>query len=356
MNYCQNCGVELGDSANFCPECGKQLGSEDATEIERGTEHLTDVSRQDPQGSTERIQLDTGSATERIYNIDNISYFQNLNHRYTLLAKAGFGVLVVLAIGAGLVIDDLVISLIGILFIATAWGVFSPDDGLVIGTLADKDEIDTADPDVAEADFLAKTSDQISIEGTIRSSVYELEYTYHFLKRNVISIERFASINKLWPIAALLLGGLGLVAAYLLVDSDPTIGDVNTAITVSIVSNLVICVGAFYVYYGVHPIQSYLSRRELSVYFGGGFVPFVSLPLWFLIRDELNDFSSLVASGGVQEVQFLSVILLGVSVLLVVSILYLPPPGVLLSLPSEEQIQFSMTDGDAGTVIEEFRR
>nr|WP_276261545.1 zinc ribbon domain-containing protein [Haloglomus sp. DT116] len=356
MNYCQNCGVELGDSANFCPECGVQLGVEDAAETERESGHRTDVSRQQPQDATERIQLDTGSATDRIYNIDNISYFQHLNHRYTLLAKAGFGVLVVLAVGVGLAIEDLVVTLIGVLFIATAWGVFRPDDGLAIGTLADKDEIDTDDPDLAEAEFLEKTSDQLSVEGTVRSSIYELEYTYHFLKRNVISIERFDSINKLRPIATLLLGSVGLAAAYLLVDSDPTIGDVNTAITISIVSNLVICVGVLYLYYGVYPLQPYLSRGELAVYFGGGFVPFVSLPMWFLTRDELNEFSSLVASSAVQEVQLFSMILLGVSVLLVVAILYLPPSGVLLSLPSEEQVQFSMTDEDVGTVIEEFRR
>ena len=80
------------------------------------------------------------------------------------------------------------------------------------------------------------------------------------------------------------------------------------------------------------------------------------MPFWLFILEELNEFSSLIASGSVQEVQLFSAVLMGSSVLLIILVLSLPPAGVLISLPSNEQIQFSMTDEDARTIIEEFRK
>jgi hypothetical protein len=353
MNYCPNCGVEISNSANFCSECGEQIGEE----IDRGTASGTDAAQRNAQTSTDRIQLNTGSSAERIYNTENISYYLNVDHKYTLLAKAGFAALVLLAFWVGSAVDSRVVTVLGLGLIVIAGVLFSPDDSLAIGTLADKDEIDTDDPDVVETDFLEKTSNHISIEGAISSPFYKLGYTYHFLKENIISIERFDSINKLWPTVALLSGIVGLAVAYVWVDSEPTVADVNTAISIGIVSNAIACVGVLYLYYGVYTLRSYLSKKEISIYLISGFFTVLFLPLWWqLPRSKIKaaEYSTLMMIGAVEDVQLLSVILGSVSVLLVASILYLPPPGVLISLPSNEQIQFPVTEEDAETVITEF--
>jgi len=358
MNYCPNCGVQINDSANFCSECGEQIETETAVVTEHGIERHPGMAQRKDRRSTGRVQLNTVPGAERIYNIENISYFQNLNQDYILLANAGFVALVISALGAGAAVDNSVITIVGIFVAVTAWSVLSPDDGLVIGTLANKDEIDTDNPNTVETDFLEKTSNQISIRGVIRSPLYELEYTYHFLKKNVISIERFGSLNRIWPVLASVLGIGGLATAYMLVNSEPTVGNINMAVSIGIISNLVICGGAIYLYYGIYSnsIQFYFSKVEAYIYFVSGFIPFLLVPFWFFILEELNDFSSLVASGSVQEVQLFSAVLTGSSVLLIILMLSLPPAGVLISLPSNEQIQFSMTDEDARTIIEEFRK
>lgn len=355
MDYCPNCGAEVGNSVNFCSDCGERLQTETTDGAAGEAEYNTVETQRTSRSSTDRIQLDTGPGTDRIYNLENISYFQALKNEYSLLAKAGFALFVVLAFLGWVVSESEAIIVGSLVLVLVVWSVFNPDDGLAIGTLADRDEIDTDDPDAVEADFLEKTSGQISISGTISSSLYELGYTYHFLKKNIISIERFESMNKLWPTLALLLGVSGLGVVYTWVNSDPTVADANRAITVGLISHLVLCVGTAYFFYGVYPTLSYFSQSQIVAYHLSGLLIFVSLPGWFLIRDELNEFSSLIASGAVGEIQILSILLTVLSISLIAFILYLPPPGVLISLPSDEQVPFSMTDKDVMRVLREFR-
>ena len=359
MSYCSNCGAELNRDVNFCSECGEQVGaSEPASQTETTA---TETSEGTGTTSVDRISINTGAGSDRFYTINSITYFQNLDFQYSLLAKAMFAVLALLVVVVVYWTDSLMYLSGGAFYLAVLWYVLRPDNGLAIGTLAERDQISTDVPDVVEREFLEKTSEQISIEGVVRSRFSRLEYVYHFLRDKVISVERFKSINRFRLLSIVFTASVILLFTFVLARWMPSDGVILLSILLTVLATLILVVGVVYTMVEIAKIRSVFTAWKkylagLYILSNGVLIGFVTS---FIAWEELNSSYSTMSSTQAElasiPIQVGSGILLILAGLLCVIILRVPHSGVLISLPSGEKVQFSMSDEDVETVVEEFR-
>ncbi|MCU4744161.1 zinc ribbon domain-containing protein [Natronoglomus mannanivorans] len=384
MNYCSECGTELVDDPNFCPECGEPIAKRQAQSqgkrnqtgsqvIRRQTdfqdkgrqtdsreqvaERPQDPGEQETTESVDRIAIDTGPGAQRFYNLNNLSYFQNLTFEYTLLAKGLFGVAGLVILWIGLEIDSTPFLTAGGIAIWAIWNRFSPEDGVAIGTVADRDMIETDDPDTVEHEFVEKTSGKISVRGAIQSSFYQLNYVYHFLDQNVISVERFDSIDKRRSLLLITSGVAIVLLSVLLVDPNPSDSTITIAVAIGIFGNLVIGAGGTYASTGVQEIKGALTSQQRIVFVYGlsSTTFFLLLPIFTLYNtyDALGSRYTLTMDL-YESVQFSATYSIVAAIILCGLILLTPGSGALISLPSDEQVHFTMSDEDVEEVIGRF--
>lgn len=384
MKYCPECGNELAGNPNFCPECAEPIAKRQSeprgeqqqtrpqdkrsqTETpQKGAQTesreqvavgLQDSGEQETAGSDDRIAIDTGPGAQRFYNLTNLSYFQNLTFGYTLLAKALFAAAGVVILWIGLEIDSTPFLFAGGIAIWAIWDQFSPQDDVAIGTIADRDTIETDDPNTVEQEFVEKTSTQISVKGAVQSPFYRLDYIYHFLDQNVISVERFDSIDKRRSLLLIAAGVVTVLLSVLMVDSSSSDSVITLAVAIGIVGNVAMAAGGGYASKGVQKIKGTLTSRQRIVFVYGliSTTAFLSLPMFTLYTtyDRLGSGYTLTRDFH-EMIQFSATLSIIAAIILCGLIVLTPRPGVLISLPSDEQVHFTMSDEDVEEVVGRF--
>lgn len=357
MEYCPSCGTKLSDAPNFCPDCGQTLERSSLNNSEVEVQNQPDLSQRKTQ--SDRITVNTGLGSERIYNLDNITYFEKLELKYTLLGKAIFIIVAIVwiwftnaieSIWFTNGIESIAMMSIGLVVIAATW-YNSRKDQLVIGTTADRDSISTDDPNAVESDFVRKTSKQISMEGRIKSEIRQLDYTYHFLPENMISVEKFESINRKRLILLTSFVIVMLLLSVQLVTDDASEGTALTAGAIGFISTIIISIMYLYTWGKISQNEGELVNEKQGLYSRGlsvlFWILFFSLIFW-VVSFAMSDWSD------PQVVEILSSVSILSGIILLLVILDAPHPGVLISLPNDEQVHFSMSKADAETLIEEF--
>ena len=360
MPYCSSCGVSVKTDASFCSGCGEELKlvAEEYPE--------SSVPSHEDQYTNERISISTGRGSNRVYNLDNVSYYQKLNSHYSLVAK------VVLALLAGSLIWITYTSNslwpVGILvaMVLLLWYYIRIQNALVIGTLASRDLIETDSTERVEAEFVEKTPEKISIRGTILGRLFNLEYQYHFVKQNIVSIERTADLFSLKPVILFLTGIAVIVSSIIVgqVPTDLTESTLRLAIYLSLIGGIILLIGTLLV---ARKIPTLLSVTERKIWRLGAALTVFNVLIILggagQLLGVLERMAGPTAPIGLgmtpmeiyaNEASFAGLFLIVWAIPVLILAVFIPRAGVLISLPNEERSRFEMTQEDAEEVVSAF--
>jgi len=147
------------------------------------------------------VSQDSGSGREatRHYNVDNLAYLEVEGGETKSVLSLLLGVILLLLGGLGAVLALVnggmssgiglfgLIFLLGLLLIAYY---YSDSDEIELGTTTRREQLEVHDASSLESEFVERTSDTITIEGTDDKLLSSTTYRYHFVPDNIISIER----------------------------------------------------------------------------------------------------------------------------------------------------------------------
>lgn len=228
MVKCPDCGYENTTDSHYCVDCGHRLDSKDDNK-ERNISESAAVTetkskpvdiRETPgiaQVNTERTitaRVKEGTShTVHHFNIDNIAYIEITDVELTTLALALiFGVslsMFTILLTQTSFLAALIIA--GIIAIAIS-ALIAELDSVSLGTLTQKHKLKGSQVTRMEEEFLGRSRQTISVEGSEKSPYNIFTYRYHFVPDNIVSIqhERGRSYN-----VPLILAGLGTLSLFL---------------------------------------------------------------------------------------------------------------------------------------------
>ena len=131
------------------------------------------------------------------YNTNNIAFLQSINISTTLLGKLSLYGLPTVA--AGTVLSQFRRPLIAIaifmsLFLPQWYFMYSRDRA-VIGTFSSNDRIESDEIDTLESLFKQSASNIITIVGSKKRFPWDIDYKYHLVPENVVSVQRGSRVR-----------------------------------------------------------------------------------------------------------------------------------------------------------------
>ncbi|WP_246084317.1 hypothetical protein [Salinadaptatus halalkaliphilus] len=254
------------------------------------------------------------------------------------------------AILFGLLVGGFRLVLLVFVILGAVWLVLSPRNGLSIGTLGGRDDLTTDDPARLESEFTSKTPTNISMSGSVNTSLYAVNYTYHFVKANVVSVEQRASLYSRKAVVGVSLGVILSAIGF-----AQTVDGSAQAVGLVYFGGLVLLIGGSYPILKFRTllnlfdsVRSAITVTFLLTYYSGiliGVSRLLSAEQGISRASAISDTASLVSGWFV---------LLGL--LMTIYLYALPREGLLVSLPNGERLSFQVTPEDAKRAVNEFRK
>lgn len=141
--------------------------------------------------STISIDIKRGDdVSTKHYSIDGIAYFKSTESSLRVIAYLVIGLPILAGLALTVLMKNPVALVLGVVVAGVLWWILRDPHSIEIGTTTTIDQLKTSDSQTIENSFLEYIKDPITVQGSVDTRFHSYDYRYHFLPRNIVSVER----------------------------------------------------------------------------------------------------------------------------------------------------------------------
>lgn len=331
MSYCPHCGEEVPSDFQYCNHCGEGLPTEEAAapESQDGGSDRSDSDTLD-------VEIAAGlSGRQRTYKTENLTFLKRSILSPTRVAK---GIVVALLIGGiGVLVATPQLAGREVLIAGTvlwavialgAWRAIQTRGWISIGTTAGTDELVGSDVTTLEEQFLDRTSGPITVSGTAEGLLTSLQYRYHFVPKNIVSVTRIPSLFALWRVIATVASSAFALAAV--------VGS----------QDLLLLAAASLVPVGLSLLTRYPELKHHDDHDAAQLS-------WIVLGFTLVSYW--LFEAGIEGALYFNAVAVIFGLGVAVKLLMLPRASVFVRTSGDDELGFTMTSEDVDTLVSEFK-
>lgn len=188
----------------------------------------------------ETLELDIKGnvSSNRHYNIDSITHLCSVENEMNPLGWILIALPTIVSLGFIPLIDYRIIF-VGFFVSFIAFAKIHSSDTVELGTLNETDNFSLSNAKTIEDTFKGKVSEKITVSGRKRDTTNTMEYTYHFVPENIVSMEKVEDSVSLLLFIAFLAAFVVLLYSIMIAVSTSS-GYIGWVIIVSFIALLVI--------------------------------------------------------------------------------------------------------------------